>query len=198
MAGDWKGVTMIRKLACLLRVWSSLLPCSLLLALPTVALASQTEETTGIEVLVEWVERITRGGIDGVEIWLKVNNESDRVIFMAAGLGKEPRIRYAAVDQWQLKKKNEWEVVWPCLDTPPPSNIKLKPGESVTSPLPVPETFTLCKRGRIPLEGKFRVRVKYFDSEQQWQANRDYLFEEVKANVAVSGPFEIPPASKPK
>ena len=91
----------------------------------------------------------------------------------------------------------------PCMDTPPPHVIKLNPGGAMTLDLVLELPLSgVCKERNIQLEGKFRYRLEYFQSEKQVRTYVKTRFSsrwrEARAPVAVSEPFEIPPTPSPE
>lgn len=154
-----------------------------------------SDEPTGVKVAVERVERVNH---DEVHFWLKVANTSDKSVFLT-GINYEsgPRLYPVFLEQWRTNEG--WKTVVPCMDTAPPDVIKLDPSGAITLDfvLKVP-LFGVCKERNIQLEGRFRYRLDYFESEKQ---ARTYLkkidsrgYQPAHAAVAVSEPFEIPPA----
>lgn len=172
-------------------------------------------ELPRVEILVEHVERVSR---EEVDVQLKVTNRSSKPVFLTGvdwrkvtnrgrpvfegGIDDElgRRIEPVYLEQW---RNNEgWKIVGPCMDTPPPHVLTLNPGkvmafDSILA-LPLP---SICKERNIQLEGKFRFRVEYFESEKQARAYIGKLFsarwKQAHAAAAVSEPFEIPPAPSP-
>ena len=152
-----------------------------------------------VEVLVERNERVSR---DEARHRVKVTNRSDRPVFLTGIIDElGPRLDPVYLEQWRTKEG--WKTVVPCMDTPPPDVIKLNPGEAMTSDLvlKVP-LFGVCKERNIQLEGRFRFRLEYFESEKQARTYLKKLFsgrwrEARAAAVALSEPFEIPPTPNP-
>ncbi len=60
----------------------------------------------------------------------------------------------------------------------------------------------VCKERNIQLEGRFRYRLEYFDSEKQARTYVKKIFSprwrEARARVTLSEPFEIPPTPSPE
>ena len=193
------------------------LSCSLLAALSIgFSPLQSSDEPARVKVLVERIERVSR---DKVQFWLKVTNRSDRPVFLygidyesleelltgpnseARPRRSEPRLYPVYLEQW--RRKEGWKIVGPCLDTEPPHVIKLNPGEVMAFDsalvLPLP---SVCKVRNIQLQSKFRFRLEYFDSEKQARAYVKRLFssrwQQARAPVAVSEPFEIPPTPSPE
>ncbi|MBZ5540141.1 MAG: hypothetical protein LAN61_06425 [Acidobacteriia bacterium] len=134
---------------------------------------------------------------DEVHFSLKVANMSGRPAFLT-GINYEsgPRLYPVFLEQWRTKEG--WKIVIPCVDTPPPDVVKLNPSGATTLDfvLKVP-LFGVCKEQNIRLEGKFRFRINYFETEEKARAYLKKFFSqswrEAHAAVALSEPFEIPP-----
>jgi len=158
----------------------------------------------GVEISVERVERLSR---EEARFQVKVRNGSGAAIFLTAinyaklGLKDESRPRLYPLYLEQLRGKDGWKLVAPCMDAPPPDVIKLGPAESMTEDrgLKVP-LGGVCKERDVQLEGKFRFRLAYFESEKQAKDYIDKLFSpqwpEARAANAFSEEFEIPPVIK--
>ena len=176
----------------------SLLISCLLVVSPTRSSLLPSQEPAGAEIAVERVERVSR---EEVHFWLKVTNSSDRPVFLA-GINYEsgPRPELLFIDQW--KPEEGWKRT-SCMDTPPPHVIKLNPGEAITQVLWAKLPMSVVCRNPISrFEGKFRFRLEYFDSQKQARTYVKKIFsprwQEARARVAVSEPFEIPPAPTPE
>jgi len=175
----------------------NLMLCLLLLASPTESSLIPFPESVGPEILVERIKRVSR---DEVHFSLKVTNRSDRPVFLL-GIDRksEPSLHPVHLEQWQ--PKDGWKSS-NCMDMPPPHVIKLDPGEAITKEfwLQLPMSV-VCRNPITRLEGKFRFRVEYFESEKQARAYVEKLFsrrwKDARAAVAVSEPFEIPPPASP-
>ena len=173
--------------------------CGLLVGLFIGFSAPHSDQHPTVEILVERIERVTH---DEVHFWLKVANTSDRTVFLN-GINDEsgPRLYPVYLEQWRTKEG--WKTVGPCMDTPPPHVIKVNPGGATTLDLVLKlPLFGVCKERNIQLEGKFRYRLEYFESEKQARTYVKKLFSshwrEARAPVAVSEPFEIPPTPSPE
>lgn len=173
--------------------------CCLLVASPTGSSLLPSSEPAGAEIVVEQVKRVSR---DEVHFWLKVTNRSDRPVFLA-GVNYEsgPRLDPVYLEQWRTK--DGWKIVAPCMDTAPPHVIKLNPGGTMTLDLVLELPLSAaCKERSIELKGRFRFRLEYFESEKQVRTYVKKLFsrrwQEARAPVAVSEPFEIPPVPNPE
>jgi hypothetical protein len=160
---------------------------------------THSDEPPRVEIILERVERVSR---DEAHFWVKITNRVDRPIFVA-GINYEsgPRPYPVYLEQWRTKEG--WKIVVPCMDTPPPDVIKLNPGEGMTFPMTlVGQRSAICRERTIQLEGRFRFRLEYFDTDKQARTYLDKLFgrteEEVKPRLALSETFEIPPAANPK
>ncbi len=168
--------------------------CCLLAASPIGCSLPSSPGPAGVEIIVERNERVSR---DEARHRLRVTNRSDRPVFLA-GINYEsgPSLYPVYLEQW--RQKEGWKTVVPCLDTPPPDVIKLNPGEAMTLDLVLEVPLSgVCKQRNIQLEGRFRFRLEYFESEKQARTYVEKLFsrrwQEAWAPVAVSKPFEIPP-----
>jgi hypothetical protein len=154
-----------------------------------------SNEPARIKVLVEQVKRVSQGE---VHFSLKVANGTGSPIFLPGTNFGRPTPHLVFLEQWQMKER--WETVVPCIDTPPPDVIKLNPSGAVTLELDLNLKFPglgVCKERNIKLEGMFRFRLDYFESEEQ---ARTYLkriasggYQPAHGAVAVSEPFEMPP-----
>jgi len=143
------------------------------------------------------LERNERVGADEVHFRLKVANRSNTPVYLT-GIVYQLRSTLFPIYLEQEQATGEWKIVLPCIDTPPPQVIKLDDAKPMNADLvlKVPLGGT-CKERNIKLEGRFRFRLDYFDSEVQTQ---DYLNkflsedkQESRAKAALSEPFEIPP-----
>jgi len=151
-----------------------------------------SDESAGVKVVLERVERVSH---DEVHFWLKVANESDRPVFLAGTNFERPIPELLYLEQWRTEEG--WKVVVPCMDTPPPHVIKLKPSEAITLDLILKVPLSgVCKERNIQLEGRFRFRLDYFESEKQARTYLRKIFSpdwrSARAAVAVSEPFGIP------
>ena len=170
--------------------------CCLLGASLTGSSLLPSPSPAGPEIVVERFKRMSR---DEVHFWLKVINRSDRPVFLL-GINWEsgPNLDPVRLDQWQSQEG--WKSPY-CMDTPP-DVIKLNPGEAITQKLwwKLPMSV-ICKNPITRLEGRFRFRLDYFESEKQARAYLKTLFSprwrEARAPVAVSKPFEMPPPANP-
>ena len=155
------------------------------------------DEPARVEIFVERIERVGR---DEVHFWLRVTNKSDRPIFLAGtNFESRPIPELIFLDQWGPDEG--WKRT-ACMDTPPPDVIRLNPGEAITQVLWEKLPMSVVCRNRITrFEGKFRFRLEYFESEKQARTYVKKIFSrrwrEARALVALSEPFEIPPAPNP-
>ena len=159
-----------------------------------------SDEHPAVEILVERIERVSRGN---VHFWLKVTNKSERPVFLT-GINDELGSRLYPVYLEKWRTKEGWKTVAPCMDTPPPHVIKLNPAGAMSLDLVLELPLSaVCKERNIQLEGRFRYRVEYFESEKQARAYVNKLFsrrwQEARAplTLAFSEPFEIPSTSNP-
>jgi len=151
------------------------------------------DEPTGVKVAVERVERVNR---NEVHFWLKVANTSDKSVFLT-GINYEsgPLLYPVFLEQWRTNEG--WKTVVPCVDAPPPDMIRLGPLGAMTLDLVLKLPLSgVCKERNVPLEGRFRYRLDYFESEKQGRAYLKIIgswgYRPAHAAVAVSEPFEIP------
>ena len=182
-----------------IRTLRNLLFCSLFLASFVRLSPAHSDEPARVEILVGRVERVSR---DEVHFWLKVSNRSDRPMFLAGTSfeSRKPTPELIFIQQWQPEEG--WKESY-CTDTPPPHVIKLNPREAITQEMWVKLPMSVvCRNPIMRLEGRFRFRLEYFESEKQARAYVKKLFSdrwrEARAPVAVSEPFEIPPAPNPE
>lgn len=169
-----------------------------------------SDQRPTIEILVDRTERVSR---DEAHFSLKATNRSDRPVFLTGidwrkvtnrsdrpvsrGVTNDElgwRLDPVHLEQWRTEKG--WKEAY-CSDTPPPDVIKLNPGEVITEVLWLKLPMSvICRNPITELEGKFRFRVEYFESEKQARAYIEKLFsprwKEARATVAFSEPFEIP------
>jgi len=161
---------------------------------------SHLEESRAVEVVVESIERVSH---DEARFRLKISNRLDLQVFLAAyNLGAEPIPELLFIEHWQPDEG--WQIVAPCMDTPPASVMKLNPGDTITLQRRlVSGRSAVCRVRKVQFEKKFRFRLEYFDAAKKL---RTYLesfphFEgtklEAKPRIAVSETFKIPspPAS---
>ncbi len=165
------------------------------------------------------VERVERAGVDKVDFRLSVTSRSDRPVFFNGIdyeamdrllMGTDPKAppRPSApspypvyLEQW--REKEGWMVVVPCMDMAPPDVIELKLGMSMSfdRALELPLS-AVCKMRDFQLEGLFRFRLEYFESEKEARAYMRKLFsphwKEARAPTAVSETFVIPPPTNQK
>ena len=168
--------------------------CCLLVASFSGFLPLRSSKVPDVEIIVERVERVSRAEAD---LMVKLINRSDRPVFLA-GIKYEsgPVPDFLMVEQWRLQ--GGWKTP-ACTDTAPPDVIKLGPGEVFTTALrwKLPMSV-ICRNLITRFEGKFRMRLEYFDSEEQARSYVEKLFSrhwrEARATVAFSDPFKIPPA----
>ncbi len=150
------------------------------------------DEPANVKVVSERVERVSR---DEVHFWLKVVNGSSRPVFLV-GINLDRPIPYPLfLEQW--RPEEGWTAVAPCVDVAPPDVIRLKPSEVITLDfvltIPPPRT---CNEPNLSLEGRFRYRLDYFESEKEARTHAKEMYspghQPARAAVAVSEPFEIP------
>ncbi len=174
------------------------LGCSLVVATSFGLPSAHSGEPPRVEILIE---RVKRASWEEVHFRLKVTNRSDRPVFLNGIKYESERHLYPVyLEQWRAGEG--WKTVVPCMDTPPPHVIKLNPGEAMAlDPVLQLPLSSVCKVRSIQLEGRFRFRLEYFESEKQARAYMKKLFSdrwrEARAPVAVSEPFKIPPAPNP-
>jgi hypothetical protein len=155
------------------------------------------DEPAEVKVVLERIERVSR---DEVHFSLKVANGSGRPVFLA-GINFDRPIPYPLfLEQWRTEEG--WKIVVPCMDVPPPHVIKLSPSGAITLDLVLKVPLSgVCKERNIQLEGGFRFRLDYFESEKQARTYLRKIFspdwQSAHAAVAVSEPFEIPPYRDP-
>ncbi len=176
----------------------SFLCCNFLLACSVGTTLGNSNDTSRVEILIESVQRVSP---QEVHFRLKVTNRSNRPVFLNGIKYESERHLYPVyLEQWRTREG--WKIVVPCMDFPPPHVIKLDPGEAMAlAPVLQLPLSSVCKVRNVQLEGEFRFRVEYFDSEKQARAYIEKLFsprwKEARAPVAFSEAFEIPPARSP-
>ena len=153
-------------------------------------------QPAGVKVVVERVERVSR---DEVHFSVKIANGLNKTVFLPGANFGKPNPELLFLEQW--REKEGWKTVVHCLDTPPPDLLKLKPNEA----MPVEYVLELplsvvCKERNVKLEGRFRYRLQYFESDREARAYIKKLFspswKEAHAPFVVSEPFEMPPPKR--
>lgn len=153
-----------------------------------------SDEPADVKVLVERVERVSH---DEAHFWLRLENTSSRPVFFGGINYESAPLPYPVfLEQW--RPVEGWKVVAPCLDTQPPDVIKLNSGGGIRLDLVLKVPLSgVCKERNIKLEGTFRYRLDYFESEKEartyWETYFSSRYHPVHA-VAFSESFEIPPA----
>jgi len=152
-----------------------------------------SQQPAGPEVVVERFKRVSP---DEVHLWVKIANKVDQAFFLTGFQWESgPRPFPIYLDQWHPVEG--WQSYF-CLDMPPPHVIKLNPGDAITEEFKFKLPMSaVCKNPITKLEGRFRFRLEYFESEKQTRAYVKKLFspswKEARAPFVVSEPFEIPP-----
>jgi len=184
-----------RKCARLVSSLGSVLLCSAILSTCTSSSPPRREaKPRELTIIVEQAKRVSP---DKAQFTFEVKNNSERQIYLAGyKLGSRLRLHPVFLEQW--RSETGWKAVAPCVDVLPPPVTKLDPGQAVAHELvlevPLP---TVCKERNLRLEGKFRLRLEYFETEDDAQAYWDkYGYgsdatDELKARIAVSKPFEF-------
>ncbi len=162
--------------------------------------ASQTKAPQEVRVSVEEIKRKADGDL---QIWLKVENLTERSIFLpvvdvnpAVDPSKLLYVQFVVVEQWQPEKG--WQFVGPRRDVPPPAVAEVAPGHSVRGSVTIGETLLLSEGGgKIKIQGKHRIKVRYFNSKDEWDNYwadlRSGRTPRPKLGLVVSKPFNIPP-----
>jgi hypothetical protein len=170
--------------------YSLLVSCSLLLLFIGPWTVGSDHPPT-VEVRVEQNERI---GPNEAHFRVRVTNRSGVPVF-STGIIYESGPRLYPVYLEQKRLTGAWQIVVPCVDTPPPEVIKLDPAVPMLedSVLKIP-LEGVCKKRKPQIEGKFRFRLDYFETEAQaglylkkFLSNRG-----PRPASAVSEPFEVP------
>ncbi len=156
-----------------------------------------SDQPPTVEVRVERNERINR---NEVRFRVSVTNRSSVPVFLT-GIIYESTSLLDHVYLEQQRVTGDWKIVVPCIDMPPPHVIKLDPAKPKIEDLVLKVPLErVCKVRNIQLEGKFRFRVNYFETEEQARAFLKKFFskggQEAHAADALSEPFEIPVANK--
>jgi hypothetical protein len=160
-----------------------------------------TGQHAGVEISVTRIERLSR---DEAHFQVKVRNGSGTSVFLTAidyarlGVkdGSGPQAYPVYIEQW--RGTEGWKIVAPCMDSPPPHVMRLSPAASLIEDraLKVPLGGP-CKERNVQLEGKFRFRLDYFQSEAQARHYIETLFspqwKQARAAAALSQEFEMPP-----
>ena len=140
---------------------------------------------------------LKRVSSDEVHFRMRVTNRSERLVFLT-GIIFEFRSQLDPIQLEQQREAGDWKMVVPCMDTPPPHVIKLEPAKPVIEDLVLNVPLEgVCKERNIQLEGNFRFRLYYFDSEAKTRAYLKKFFspagwQDAHAAVAQSEPFKIP------
>lgn len=166
---------------------------SLFLLVPTESSTCHPDERSKVEILVQRVERISD---DQARFGVSVTNRSGQSVF-STGIVYESGPQLYPLYLEQKRVKGGWQIVLPCIDTPPPKVIELKPAVSMVENLTLRVPFEgVCKQRNLKIEGKFRFRVDYFETETQAQLYlKNFLSsdrDKPHATIAVSAPFEVP------
>ena len=155
------------------------------------------EEQKGLEVVIERVDRVGRL----LEVWARVVNRGQvPVILEKTARGDAWVLHSLKVEQ--RERAGRWISVGPIGDQPPKSVIELKPGQSLSTMVPLVDPFPFPKKGNpVRIRGPLRAKLPYFATEEEWRAYRAAVNLAVRTMgklpkdppVAVSEPFEIPP-----
>lgn len=156
------------------------------------------DQHPGVRVHVEHNERIGR---NEAHFRVSVTNSS-RVPLFSTGIIYESGPRLYPLYLEQEKGPAGWHIVAPCVDTPPPQVIKLDPGVPMIQDLVLKVPLEgVCKERNLQIEGKFRFRVYYFETEAKARLYlKKFLSNEgdrLRSAFAVSEPFEIPADAAP-
>jgi len=151
------------------------------------------KQPSNVEVLVEHVERISG---DEAQFRVRITNRSEEAVFLT-GIVYESSSQLYPIYLEQQRAARNWKIVVPCMDTPPPHVIKLEPAKTMIENLVLKVPLEgVCKERDIQLEGNFRFRLQYFDSEKNARAYMKKLFsadwQDTRSAVALSEPFKIP------
>ncbi len=151
------------------------------------------KQPSNVEVLVEHVERISG---DEAQFRVRITNRSEEAVFLTGIVYESSSQLYPTYLEQQRAARN-WKIVVPCMDTPPPHVIKLEPAKTMIENLVLKVPLEgVCKERDIQLEGNFRFRLPYFDSEKNARAYLKKLFsadwQDTRSAVALSEPFKIP------
>ncbi len=176
-------------------VWAWSLITFLIVGFPP--LKSSDDGTSKVQVVSVGVKMLN----NKVELRLKVINRSDRPVFLAGSNFDRPEPAAVFLEQWGGGEG--WTAVAPCLDVPPGNVISLDPGKAIASGYDLkvlPPKLGVCKAPNLQFGGRFRYRVIYFMSKKEAQIYAEHVYspslQPPGAHVALSEPFEIPPAKK--
>jgi hypothetical protein len=165
------------------------------------------KQTREVTVVVDRVRRVSANEADfSIRI---TNGTANPVYFLGVDYRKMQRIiskkddpsLQPALFGVLLEQKTaleDWHVIAPCPDVPPPDVISMNSGDSqliesgITNPIEA-----LCKKRDLEFSGSFRIAAEYFASEEEANSvlkSYDQGVESASRPVrTVSEPFEIPP-----
>ena len=123
---------------------------SLLLLILTEPSPCRSDQPSSVEVLVEHVERVSN---DEAHFRVRVTNTSKQPVFLT-GIIYDSRSILNPIYLEQQRAARGWNIVVPCMDTPPPNVIKLEPAK------PMIENLVL----KVPLEGVCKERDIQLDA----------------------------------
>lgn len=108
------------------------------------------------------------------------------------------RSRDPHVVNMELWQNNKWVYVGPLRDAPALAVFPLLPGETVRKRIAVSDPYAdpyQVPPRPVPLVGKARATVRYFQSEEQWRTLLKDTLKNRRQTVplATSEPFNIPP-----
>jgi len=147
------------------------------------------------------VENNERIGRNEARFRVSVTNSSGVPVFLTGIIYESgPPLYPVYLEQKRVMKG--WQIVVPCIDTPPPRVIRLDSAVRMVEDLALKVPLEgVCKERDLQIEGKFRFRVDYFESEAQARLYLKKFFsnssDKPHAAVALSEPFEIPPFGDP-
>jgi hypothetical protein len=123
-----------------------------------------SDQPSNVEVRLEHNERIARS-----EAHFRVSvTKSPGMSVFSTGIIYESGPRLYPVYLEQQGLTSDWHIVQPCIDAPPPQVIKLDPGVPMLEDLVLKIPLGgVCKERNPEIEGKFRFRVDYFETEAQ-------------------------------
>ncbi|HYB61836.1 MAG TPA: hypothetical protein VEH50_10185 [Methylomirabilota bacterium] len=127
---------------------------------------------------------------------VSITNNGETPIFLA-GINYESGPSPELVFIEHERERDEWLTI-NCMDTEPPDTIRLNAGETITRKIwwELPMSV-VCGNPVTSFEGRFRIQVRYFQSDAEVRAYLKKLFsnhwKEARAAAAFSEPFEVPP-----
>ncbi|HYB62163.1 MAG TPA: hypothetical protein VEH50_11890 [Methylomirabilota bacterium] len=141
------------------------------------------------------VSGLTRISPKQTNFEVSITNSGETPIFLA-GINYESGPSPELVFIEHERERGEW-ITSNCMDTEPPDTIRLNPGQTLSKIYWWELSPSVCKNPITSFEGRFRIQVRYFQSDAEVRAYLKKLFsnhwKEARAAAAFSEPFEVPP-----